>query len=88
METNNQKLRVTVVNTWKSRVERGWSKAYNDLLYSAVGQAGIDLYLINDKDVSFVETLTLARLYGGHEISQPDKPLYIEDFEVIPCDED
>ena len=55
METNSLKLNITTLkkDQWMSRNERGWTKVMGNLMYSAVGKDGIDVYLLKEKDDVF-----------------------------------
>jgi hypothetical protein len=78
METNLESIGVSVVSGWKKRRERGWTKTFNHLMFSAVGHEGLDIYSINGKSLSIWMEVNAMTLFG---VETP--PLIVNDIAFL-----
>ena len=64
METNSDIFKVNKITNWKERTQRGWTKSYQNLLFSAVGHDGLDIYEIVGSILNLVQEVNSSFLFN------------------------
>ncbi|CAD8185889.1 unnamed protein product [Paramecium pentaurelia] len=76
MEQKANALEVYQITDWRKRLYRGLTKEIDGLVFSAVGQDGLDVYKIILKDLKFIKNLKLKDLGLNSQIE-------IVDFAIV-----
>ncbi|CAD8108546.1 unnamed protein product [Paramecium primaurelia] len=74
IESQGSSLSVYEVPSWKKRIYRGYTKEIDGLIFSAVGLDGLDVYIIVEKGLQFIQNIKIF-----HEYQQ----INIIDFSII-----
>ncbi|CAD8206156.1 unnamed protein product [Paramecium pentaurelia] len=74
IESQGSSLSVYEVPSWKKRIYRGYTKEIDGLIFSAVGIDGLDVYIIVEKGLQFIQNIKIF-----HEYQQ----INIIDFSII-----
>lgn len=75
MEINDEEVEVFHLGNWVSRLERGLTKEFDNFIFSAVGDDGIDIYRIAGDGVILIRNFNLYT-FNLNEFNLKDFTLY------------